>query len=260
MDVYLANGGKGIELWEISTGRKVTNPDVLYGTAVLHFSQDGNTLVSFNSVRRTISILDVETGKSTGTNIEMQEGFRSPEPYALTQDKFAIGKDEGMIELWDVKTEERISTLSGHSDQVTTTSNHVSALAFSSDGLQLASGSMNTTVRLWDTTRTKGPITLQEHTGWVNVLAFSPDGRMLASGSTDKTVLLWDTSTGELLATLIGHINGIAALTFSPDSTTLVSASTNGTVLFWNTETGETVTDPYHRTHELDKSSVIFER
>ena len=235
---FFANGGKGIELWEISTGRKVTIPDVLYGTAVLHFSQDGNTLVSFNSVRRTISIFDVETGKSTVTNIEMQEGFRSPEPYALTQDKFAIGIDDGKIELWDVKTEERISTLSGHSDQVTTTSNHVSALALSSEGLQLASGSMNTTVRLWDTTRTKGPITLQKHTGWVNVLAFSPDCRMLASGSTDKTVLLWDTSTGELLATLVGHINSIAALTFSPDSTTLVSASTDGTVLFWNTETG----------------------
>ena len=149
-----------------------------------------------------------------------------------------LGKTMGRLSCGTLKTEERISTLGGHSDQVTTTSNHVSALAFSSDGLQLASGSMNTTVRLWDTTRTKGPITLQKHTGWVNVLAFSPDRRMLASGSTDKTVLLWDTSTGELLATLVGHINGIAALTFSPDSTTLVSASTNGTVLFWNTETG----------------------
>ena len=228
---FLANGGqKGLELWEISTGRKVATPDVLYGTAVLRFSQDGKTLVSFNRVRGTISILDVETGKSTVTNIGIQ-GFTSPEPYALTQDTFAIGRDGGKIELWDVKTGKKISALSGHSKAV-------SALAFSSDGAQLASGSMNTAVRLWDTTRNDGPVTLQKHTGLVNVLAFSLDWRMLASGSTDKTVLLWDTTTGELLATLIGHINGIAALTFSPDSTTLVSASTDGTVLFWNTETG----------------------
>ena len=260
----LASGGIWrLELWEISTGRKVTPPDVLFGTALLHFSQDGKTLVSFNRVRRTISKLDIETGKSTGTNIELHSSFSNPEPYALTQDRFAIGRDNGKIELWDVSTGSKITDLSGHSAQVPmqiweeqnqdildginqgeidiqflpAAGNDISALAFSSDGAKLASGSMNTTVRLWDTTRNDGPVTLQKHTGWVNALAFSPDGQMLASGSTDKTVLLWDTATGELLATLLGHINGIAALTFSPDGTTLVSASTDGTVLFWNTKT-----------------------
>ena len=36
--------------------------------------------------------------------------------YAMTNDKIAIGKQDGMIQLWDVATRKKVSTLRGHGD------------------------------------------------------------------------------------------------------------------------------------------------
>lgn len=133
------------------------------------------------------------------------------------------------------------------------------ALAFSSDGAQLASGSIDTTIRLWNTTSGDELIALRRHTGkgWTTVLAFSPNGKILASGSTDSTVELWDATTGEPRATLTGHINSITSLAFSRNGTLLASASADGMIRFWNTETGTAI--PNHITgHTKGVKSVTF--
>ena len=67
------------------------------------------------------------------------------------------------------------------------------AVAFSSDGHWLASGSGDQAVRLWDMhNRTAEPVVLRGHEREVSAVAFSSDGRWLASGSRDQTVRLWD--------------------------------------------------------------------
>ena len=264
---FLASGGgklrgQELQLWEIATRRKVPIIGGPFVGSVLRFSEDGKTLVSLNNWGDTISQLDIETGQGNIKHLEEQQftGSRGPEVYALTHDKFAVGNRDGKIQLYDPSTGKMLLTLRGHADLSLQpldaapnrpafppphrSENRVLALAFSPDGTRLASGSKDTTVRLWGTTSDNEPTVLQKHTGWTNVLAFSPDGKMLASGSTDKTVQLWNTDTGELLVTLTGHLNGINALAFSPDGDTLVSGSTDGTVRFWNTENGDPLSTP----------------
>ena len=255
---FLVNGGglyrtTEIQVWDTTTGHKVALLDAPASASALRFSADGKRLISLSSWGDTISRLDIETEQGIIENLEERQftsGARYAEAHALTYDKIAIGSTEGKIQLWNTITGEKLSSLKGHADLPDQplgapsrlpplNRKQVLALAFSSDGTRLASGSKDTTVRLWGTTSDNEPTVLQKHTGWTNVLAFSPDGKTLASGSTDKTVQLWNTDTGEPLVTLTGHLNGINALAFSPDGDTLVSGSTDGTIRFWSIKTGD---------------------
>jgi WD40 repeat protein len=74
---------------------------------------------------------------------------------------------------------------------------YVWTVAYSPDGRYLASGSWDSTVKVWNMAAPElaEPVTLRGHAGFIQSLAFSPDGRHLASASGyagQGEVKVWD--------------------------------------------------------------------
>jgi WD40 repeat protein len=137
---------------------------------------------------------------------------------------------EGTIRLFDWENGQQIKLFLGHA-------NCVAALAFSSiPGKQgfLASGSFDSTIKLWDVASGTCQQTFTEHQHYVITVAFSPDCQLLASGSCDGTVKLWDIASGTCQQTFTGHSNWVSSVAFSPDGQMLASASLDGTVKLWD--------------------------
>ena len=107
----------------------------------------------------------------------------------------------------------------------------VQSVSFSPDGKILATGSFDSTVRLW---RRDGSLLkiLKGHKQAVTSVRFSPDGKTIASGSQDGTVRLWD-SNGNFIRLIQAHKNWVMSVSFSPDGKTIATASDDKTVKLW---------------------------
>ena len=101
------------------------------------------------------------------------------------------------VRLWQVNTGNCLKILSGHTDGV-------HSVAFTPDGLKLASGGSDNKVRLWNVETGQPLAELPGHQEWVWSVAFSPDGKILASGSSDLTVKLWDVERAGMPQNAVG--------------------------------------------------------
>ncbi|CAE8616800.1 unnamed protein product [Polarella glacialis] len=77
-------------------------------------------------------------------------------------------------------------------------------VAWAPDGLRLATGSADATVRVWAQGGSDNSwevvLIFAGHSGVIRALAWSPDGRKLLSGSADKTARIWDARSEPELA------------------------------------------------------------
>ncbi|KAL2863424.1 F-box/WD repeat-containing protein [Aspergillus lucknowensis] len=96
----------------------------------------------------------------------------------------------------------------------------------------LATGSYDTTIKIWDTDTGEELRTLRGHESGIRCLQF--DDTKLISGSMDRTIKVWNWRTGECISTYTGHRGGVIGLHF--DASILASGSVDKTVKIWNFE------------------------
>ncbi|CAF2138018.1 hypothetical protein IGI04_005709 [Brassica rapa subsp. trilocularis] len=124
-------------------------------------------------------------------------------------------------------------TIAGHAEAVL-------CVSFSPDGKQLASGSGDTTVRLWDLYTETPLFTCKGHRNWVLSIAWSPDGKHLVSGSKSGEICCWNPKKGELDGNpLTGHKKWITGISWEPVHLSspcrrFVTSSKDGDARIWD--------------------------
>ena len=259
-----------IRLWSLSDRRQ---QQTLRGhcawTQMVAYSRDGRALASCSS-DRTIRLWDLASGSCNG--ILKSDGGRV-RAIAFTPDgHLASGGDDPIIKLWHLDTKTVRQTLVGHTDKIRsiiinldgglisssddgsirfwqdgkcrqTIEAHPEAvwtIAASSDSLSsdslIASGSVDNTVKLWDSNGSH--LATFEHQGTVSRVAFNADGTLLASASYDRTVRIWDVATRRQLK-LLPHHDWVQSLVFNEQNQHLITSSRDRKILSWNLNTGE---------------------
>ena len=105
-----------------------------------------------------------------------------------------------------------------------------------SHGSLIVSGSLDSTVRIWDVQTGAKIAVLQGHKDAVESVAVTPDGRHIVSGSEDKTARIWDAETLELAGVLYGHLDSVMSIAVTPDSSRIVTGSLDNTARIWDLE------------------------
>ncbi|MEG3848573.1 protein kinase [Microcoleus sp. herbarium19] len=128
----------------------------------------------------------------------------------------------------------KVKNFAQHSDAV-------GSVAFSPDGLMLASGSKDKTIQIWDLATGKSIRTFPGDSSTIWSVAFDSNGTKLATGTGFWRVMLWDLKTGQATRTL-DHTASVWSVALSPDGkliasgsgdkTTKISDATNGSLIY----------------------------
>ena len=254
-------------LEQLQNPRIFQNPDV--PAAFLGFDNAGQFLLCGSRIRGTVLIWDLAKGGSVprrleaGTNAIANIAFSPDSKTIATADIF------GDVRLWNAATPQDTdepstpsqtksflgllfrSTNPG-SNKVALASfearagraSNATAIAFQSRGDQLAIGSGDGTVQLWNITlidrnsstnrdqrlgELKGPV------GAISCVTYSGKGRFLAAAGWDGQIRLWNLEFGERNPILLlGHQGGVSSIAFSPDEAWLISSGLDQTVRVWD--------------------------
>ena len=117
----------------------------------------------------------------------------------------------------------------------------IRSVALSTDGKRALSGSLDSTLRLWDVESGRTLRVFEGHDGSVLSVAFSTDGKRALSGSDDKTLRLWDVESGRAIRVFEGHTDCVWSVAFSADGKRALSGSRDNTLRLWDVELGRTV-------------------
>ena len=244
-DRMLATGGHDARtvLWQLTASSEPKEILALKADTgdinSLAFSPDGKLLATG---AYHVRVWNVATGKLLfvikGRRVKIGQVTFSPDSATL-----AAGSDDGIIELWNVKSQEKRLTLKVEDGFP------VLALGFSPDGKILASGTRGGFVNVWDPVTGNKKYVFQSDgnktspnigtnpDSRVEAVAFSPDGKTLAAG-TSQIVNLWDTETWRLRRNFwLSGRNAIKSLIFFPTGT--LFAANDGASGVWDVITGQ---------------------
>jgi WD40 repeat protein len=230
-----------IELWDFHSpkGERLSGGRKNMG-APLAFSPNGRLLAGAGS-RGTVVLRDMRTRKEYWT---FTGGETDPQCLAFSADGrfLAVGGGGPVISIWEIPEEfrGRFSDLPSfeQADWLQAEAG-LRCLALRPDGKELALGTDDNRVQLWEIGKDAPRLTLKGHRKAVWALAYSPDGKAVLSASLDGTARLWDAATGEQRVGVRGHDGPVLAVAFAPDGKSFATGGSDGTARVWGLDGNE---------------------
>jgi WD40 repeat protein len=211
----------------------------------LAYSPDGGLLALAGY--RAVRLLDPATGTLVRTLVGPSDQVQAL-AWSGDNQRLAVAGgspgEGGEVIVFDTRTWRPVRTLRRHADVVY-------AVAWKPGTRDLATGSLDKTVRLWKADFGTCVGVLKDHADAVLSVVYSPDGKLFASGSADRSVKLFDVSTGKRLAALTAHQDAVTRVCFNHDGSLLATAGADKTLRVWKVEVGK-MENPLRTLHEDD--------
>ncbi|XP_073250807.1 transducin beta-like protein 3 isoform X1 [Porites lutea] len=201
--------------------------DAFYTGGKVQFSSEEDHLLC--TCNDKIQVIHVKSGKVVQT---LQEEGDVVSCFALSpDDKFCVTASKSLLlRQWDWMNGTQIRTWKAvHRAPI-------ASMTFDSTSTLLATGSSDSTVKVWDIIKQYYTHNFKGSSGVVSLVCFHPNAQLLHlfSASDDCKIRIWDLKTSRCLAVLESHYSVVTSLAFSHCGQYVVSSSRDNVLNMWN--------------------------
>ena len=214
-----------LKIWDPDTGHEISSVRGATGAVGQSFDADGSLVAATWPEDGTIRVAETATGDVVSTiekDIFPWEAALSPDGTRVA----VAGPDTDRLPVFDVRTGDVLVELDNTPS--------VNSVSWSPNGRWLATGDVDSSVRIWDATTGALEERLTGHTGIVITVDWSPDSRRIVSGGSDGTARVWELDlepTGETAVVVGRQVHVLAAqgtqsgvyAAFSPDGRQVIT-------------------------------------
>ena len=206
-------------------------------------------------------------GQNIAASCEAEDNGIKPVPETPAPGANTPVQSQGFVVVWQVSDGKELARWPAHDGDAL-------SVAFSPDGLQLASSGSDRTVKVWALADQKLAATLDAFDGEIVDLSFRPSGKDLAGVGFDSCrpdkagdVVVWNVADGHRRTTLTSMAGRMYGITYSPDGRRMAtgggawqgSLATPGEVKVWDAETGIELLPLIGRPGRSEKKQTVCE-
>jgi hypothetical protein len=226
-----------VTLWDVATGQVIDTLDLQRTEAArVAFDPAGKRLAAAGR-DQSLTVWDLTTGPRRVLFREPGDGSvgalgGNPFGIAFSPDGrwLATAGVSGIVSVRSASTGKVSFTLStGHAMEVARLAFHPDP-----DTPELATGSEDGTVKIWNLETRRERLILRGHQVAIRGVTFSSDGRRIITASSDNSAKVWDVASGQEILTLRGHLSSVWDVAITRDHSRLVTASLDQTVKIWD--------------------------